>query len=238
MSGHSLLFLFDSAYVIALATWVGSILFFSFAVAPLIFNVLGEQIGGKFVRALFPRYYLWGAISGAIALPAYVAGPLCFHEYRGPMVGIQALVIVAGILIMLYGGNSLTPAINQARDPGPAGEERFRRLHRRAVWLNVLVLILGVGLLIAFAARPSPRTAGIVEMTPAERARYDAAVGRVIEDAEVKYGMRPPRVLAPGESAELDPMIDEEAVKEIDSIFARKQERDRARRGVQPAAPP
>jgi Domain of unknown function (DUF4149) len=238
MSGRSLLFLFDSAYLLALAAWVGSILFFSFSVAPLSFSVLGEQTGGKFVRALFPRYYLWGAISGAIALPAFVAGPLCFHEYRGPMVGIQALVIVAGVLIMLYGGNSLTPAINQARDLGPAGEERFRRLHRRAVWLNALVLVLGIGLLIAFAARPSPKTAGIVEMTPAERARYGAAVGRVIEDAEVRYGMRPPRVLAPGESAKLDPLIDEEAVKEIDSIFARKQERDRARAGAHADPPP
>ena len=34
------------------------------------------------------------------------------------MVGVQAMVILAGILCMLYGGNSLTPAINQARDAG------------------------------------------------------------------------------------------------------------------------
>jgi hypothetical protein len=75
-------------------------------------------------------------------------------------------------------------------------------------------------------------------MTPAERARYDAAVEQVIEDAEVKYGMRPPRAQAPGESREPDALIDQEAVKEIDSIFARKRERDRARRGMQPAARP
>ena len=112
MSSRFLLGVFDSVYVVALTAWVGSILFFSFGVAPIIFRVLGEQAGGKFVRALFPRYYLWGAIAGAIALPAFVAGPLCYHEFRGPMVGVQALVILAGILTMLYGGNSLTPAIN------------------------------------------------------------------------------------------------------------------------------
>jgi hypothetical protein len=233
MSSRVLLALFDSMYVIALTAWIGSILFFSFGVAPIIFGVLGEQMGGKFVRALFPRYYLWGAIAGAIALPAFVAGPLCYHEFRGPMVGVQALVILAGILCMLYGGNSLTPAINQARDAGPAGRERFNQLHRRAVRLNGLVLLAGIGLLIAFAARPAPRTAGIVELSPAERVRFDNGVNQVIQDVEAKYGLRPPRKLRPGESAERDPLIDDETVDEIESFYARKRARDqaRARRG-------
>ena len=38
-------------------------------------------------------------------------------------------------------------------------------------------------------ARPAPTTSGIVELTPRERARYDAAVNRVIEDVEIKYGI-------------------------------------------------
>ncbi len=229
MPARFLLLVFDSAYVLALAAWVGSILFFSFGVAPVIFSVLGEQAGGKFVRALFPRYYLWGAVAGSIALPAYVAVPLCYQEYRGPLVAVQALAILAGILIMLYGGNSLTPAINQARDAGAAEKERFERLHRRAVRLNALVLAIGLGLLTAFATRPAPRTSGIVELTPAERARYDAAVGRVIEDVEAKYGMRPPRTRAAAQPAQGDPIVDEAAVQEIDSLYAQKRRRDEAR---------
>src|SRR4051812_50030011 len=127
VSARFLLGFFDSVYVIALTAWVGSILFFSFAVAPVIFTVLSPEAGSKFVRALFPRYYAWGAISGAVALPAYVAVPLCFPEFRGPRVGVQALTILAGILIMLYAGNSLTPAINAPRDAGPAGQRRVDR---------------------------------------------------------------------------------------------------------------
>ena len=38
-----------------------------------------------------------------------------------------------------------------------------------------------------------------MEMTPQERARYDAALNRVIEDVEAKYGLRPRRPLGPGE---------------------------------------
>jgi hypothetical protein len=227
MSARFLLAVFDSVYLVALTAWVGSILFFSFGESPIIFNVLGEQTGGKYVRALFPRYYLWGAISGAIALPAFVAGPLCYHEYRGPMVGVQAAVILAGILVMLYAGNSLAPAINHARDGGPAGRVLFKRLHRRAVWLNAMVLVMGLGLLIAFATRQAPRTSGIVELTPEERVRYDAAVIRVIHDVEAKYGLRPPRIKPSGESADRDLLIDDATVAEIESFYKRNADRDR-----------
>ena len=154
MTTRHLLALFDSVYVLAMAAMVGSIVFFSFVVAPIIFRVLGAEAGGRFVRALFPRYYLWGAIAGAIALPAFVAGPLCFPEYRGIGVGIQSAVLLGCTLIMLYGGNSLVPEINRARDAGPPAHDRFVRLHRRSVVLNLAVMVGGVGLLIAFACRP------------------------------------------------------------------------------------
>lgn len=171
MTAHFLMILFDSAYLIALASLVGSVLFLSFALAPIIFNVLSAESGGKFVRVLFPRYYQWCAISGAIALPSAMAVPLAFPELRGPWVGIQALVILAATLIMLYSGNVLTPAINAARDSGPPSDALFNKLHKRSVLLNSVVLIMGLGLLIAFAARPAPKSAGIVELTPLERAQ-------------------------------------------------------------------
>ena len=99
--------------MLALSAWMGSIMFFSFVVVPTIFSVLGPEAGSRFVRALLPRYYMWGAIAGAVALPACVAAPLCFPEYRGTGVGIQAMVILTCTLIMLYAGNSLTPAIER-----------------------------------------------------------------------------------------------------------------------------
>ena len=168
MSARFLLGFFDSVYVIALATWVGGILFFSFGVAPIIFTVLGSENGSKFVRALFPTYYAWGATAGAIALPSFVAVPLCYPEYRGGSIAIQSMAILAGTLLMLYGGNSLTPAINAARDAGAEGRERFKKLHRRSVRLNGFVLVIGVGLLIGFANRPAPRSSGIQEWSPGE----------------------------------------------------------------------
>jgi hypothetical protein len=182
LPARTLLAIFDSVYLIAMAGWVGSILFFSFAVAPVIFRVLGAEAGGRFVRALFPKYYAWGVVCGAIALPAFVAAPLAFPEYKGYGVGVQAMLILAGILIFLYCGNSLTPAINAARDEGPAGAERFDRLHKRSVRLNAVTLLLGLVLIVSHATRRPTTTEGIREMTIPERIEYERRFEKKVDE--------------------------------------------------------
>ena len=82
------------------------------------------------------------------------------------MVGVQAALIVVSLLIMLYCGNTLTSAINAAKDAGPVLSGRFNRLNRRSLILNVVVLVIGLALLVGFAMRKAPRTSGIVEPGP------------------------------------------------------------------------
>lgn len=186
MTAPTILAFFNTVYLLALTGWVGSIAFFSFGVAPIIFKVLGAEAGGKFVRALFPRYYAWGATCGAIALPAVVCGPLAYDELRGPAVGVQALFILVGTLIMFYCGNILTPAINAARDAGPAGKPRFDALHRRSVMLNGLTLLIGIGLIIAFAVRQAPRTGGIAERRLGELSEGQLKILRDQREIEIR----------------------------------------------------
>lgn len=212
MTARFLLPVFDSVYLFALASWVGSILFFSFGVAPVIFRVLGAEAGGRFVRALFPRYYAWGVVGAAVALPAFLGVPLAFPEYKGPWVGVQAGLILAGVLIFLYCGNSLTPAINAARDEGPAGAERFDRLHRRSVQWNAVALVLGIILLVAHATRRPPLTRGIEELSPRDRLEYDRQF----------------------ESALHEIYFDEAARKELEEMVAAR----RRRNAKTPTAPP
>jgi hypothetical protein len=230
LSARFLLGVFDSVYVISLTAWVGSILFFSFVVAPIVFRVLAAEDAGKFVRALFPRYYAWGTIAGAVALPAYVAGPLCYPEYRGPWVGVQALILLGCIMVMLYAGNSLTPAINAARDAGANGQKRFDRLHRRSVRLNGLVLVVGLCLLTAFANRPASISSGIPELSPQERGQFDDDLDRVIENLETKYGYRRPGPGQPAAVASPGSAVSPDMVKELESYYAQKRQRDLARR--------
>ncbi len=110
MTARQLLTLFDSVYLAALSAWIGGAIFLTFGLAPILFKTVGAESALALVRAIYPRYYLGAAIAGAVALAAFVAGPLCYHEYRGAMVGVQALAIIFAILLMLYGANSLTRA--------------------------------------------------------------------------------------------------------------------------------
>lgn len=231
MSARFLMALFDSIYVIALAGWIGSALFLSLGIIPLVFKQLGMDQAEKLVRALLPRYCVWGAICGALSLSSMVAVPLCYPEYRGATVGVQALAIIACILITLYVGNSLPRALNAASAQGALCHARLSSLYRRTCSLGALVAVTGLALLVAFATRSAPRTSGIVELTAQERARYDEAIGRVIEQTEVKYGFRQALPPSPGEPFKAGPAIDSDTVKEIESYYAEKRRKEDARVG-------
>jgi hypothetical protein len=230
--------LFDSIYVIALAVWIGSALFLSLEVIPLIARQLRADEGSTMIGALLPRYCVWGAVCGALALPSMVAVPLCYPEYRGTQVGVQALAIILCIMITLFVGSSLARAAKELRALGLARQERLSPAYRRALSLNAVVAVTGVGLLIAFATRAAPKTSGIVELNPEERARYDVAIARVIEQIEVKYGFRQPSPPRPGEPFETERGIDPETVREIESFYAQKRRKEDARAGRGKTAKP
>ena len=88
-----------------------------------------------------------------------------------------------------------------------------------------MVLVLGVGLLIAQAARPAPKTRGILEMAPADRVRYEAAVGRLITDLESRQadsradpgGPAPPSPVVGSERF----LLDKASVRDLIDIHAR-----------------
>lgn len=170
MNAAFLRIVFDSVYVLALAAWVGGLAFFTAAIAPILFT--GAEAEARRLTRLLPRWYAWGTICGAVALPSAMGVPLSFPEYRNTLVGVRAVAIVAGTLMMLHAGNSLAPAIAAA----PA-DERARRL-RRLVGLNGAAIVIGAGLLVAFANRPAPRTSGIVEPSPREHAQREADARR------------------------------------------------------------
>ncbi len=176
ISGLDLLHLFDAVYLIAMAGWVGSQLFFVIGVAPIVFKVLPAESAGRFLRMLFPRYFAFGAISGSVALPCLVCGALAVPELKGLAIGGQAALIVLGILLNLHCGNVLTPRINAARDAGESEKGRFEALHRQSVQLNAVVLVIGLVLLGWHACRPYPVSRGIIEPSPQERYKRSRSV--------------------------------------------------------------
>ena len=173
MTALQLLWLFDSIYGLSLVGWLGAILFFSFGVAPIIFTVLDETAAAKFVRTLFPRYYAWIALSSIIALASFTARPLVHPELRNYWNLIFQCILIINILLAFYCANSLTPAINKARDAGESAAARFKQLHKRSVYLNGVSLVAGLICLVAFEGRTTPTSAGIVEEPVETRAERD-----------------------------------------------------------------
>ncbi len=124
---------------IAMALCFGGMTFFSAVTAPMVFIKLDEETAGKFIRAMFPWYYLFVIITagfGAITMLTVV-------PYASLGLGVAAL-------LALISRQGLMPRINGARDQALAGDEeagkRFDKLHQLSVNLN------GIGLVGALAA--------------------------------------------------------------------------------------
>ena len=129
---------------VLVALLAGSMLFFSFVMAPLIFVKLDIDVAGKFVRAVFPWYYLLILIlAGLGALTLVAFAPLN-----------------AGLMLLITGSTAycrqyLMPQINYFRDRSRAGEagttEIFDKLHRRSEVLNGLQLLAVLAVLLHLA---------------------------------------------------------------------------------------
>ena len=59
---------FNFIYLLSLVCWLGSIIFFSFFVVPVVFKTLDREKAGEIVGIIFPRYYKLGYVCGALIL--------------------------------------------------------------------------------------------------------------------------------------------------------------------------
>lgn len=124
--------------LLAVAALAGGMTFFGAVVAPLVFRALEQPMSGHFIRALFPRYYLFTTIAaalGAIGLSTLV--PWC------------AVILALLALTSLWLWRILMPRISRLRD---AGDERaFARAHRLSVLVNQAELLAAVAILVRLA---------------------------------------------------------------------------------------
>jgi len=117
--------------LLAVSLCLGGMAFFSFCVAPLTFSRLPPEHAARFIRAIFPLYYLYilgTALAGAVALL--------------PLSGMASALMGGVAVVALWLRLALMPRINEQRDLSLAGDEaakrRFRRLHRLSVVANLL----------------------------------------------------------------------------------------------------
>ncbi|HET8545151.1 MAG TPA: DUF4149 domain-containing protein [Pseudolabrys sp.] len=133
--------------ILAIGILLGAMVFFSGVMAPLIFTKLEADVAGRFIRQVFPWYYLI-----VVALGSQAALAVVFFRPADAMA--MACVALAGVIAR----QGLMPSINRARDAvlagEPAAEKRFSRLHRLSVWINALQIIT-VGVVLARLIPPS-----------------------------------------------------------------------------------
>ena len=121
----------EIAVALCWALWLGSMVFFSFVVAPTVFRTLGREAASPVIRALFPPYYLFAMIAGGTAVALCLA-------FRADL--RITLPLSAGLIIVTYARQRILPAVDEARQRDD--DETFGRLHRLSVQLNMTVMAL------------------------------------------------------------------------------------------------
>jgi hypothetical protein len=144
--------LINFIYLISLACWIGSIIFFSFFVAPVVFKILEREKAGEVVAIIFPRYYMIGYVSGILVLMALLlngSADLKWYAWGVMMVGTA----FAGLIV-----NPQAETLKEQLKHSPEAEKsalevRFKTLHSLSVKLNGAVLFAGLWLLWLSAAK-------------------------------------------------------------------------------------
>ncbi len=147
--GQALRFL----YLLSLVVWVGGIVFFSFVGAPSTFQAVPVDMAGKVVAKIFPRYYLLGFVAGLVALATLLGLARMAGRWEIPSVA-TAVLLTAMLGTGLYAGTVVQRQANEVRrgiesftdrtQAPPELRAEFSRLHRLAVILNGVVLVLGI----------------------------------------------------------------------------------------------
>ena len=127
-----------------LSALLGAMVFFAAVVTPTTFKALGENETRRFLRTLFPRFYVFGAVLATLASIFAMGNSL-----------MTAGIIITIAFGFVWSRQSLMPKINAARDAQTAGHEgaeaRFKRLHSLSVRIFLIQALVIIGLLSGIA---------------------------------------------------------------------------------------
>jgi hypothetical protein len=157
--------LFHSLVYLVLGLWLGALVFFGAVLAPIAFSQLpplfatpaaGIHAAGMIVGGSLVRLHWIGLFCGLIFL---VVSVVARAHYR--TIIPQAVLVLVMLLLTAYSQFSIIPRMDTARESvggnveavaaNNPGRQIFDRLHQRSVHVEALVLLCGVGALVATA---------------------------------------------------------------------------------------
>ena len=116
---------------------LGAMIFFSFVVAPTTFKLLDEENSRKFIRGIFPFYYLLNLTL------SFVASILFFLNQN---LSIDFLLMASVSVLFAISNFILMPMINKFRDNDE--DKKFKISHFISVIINFIQLIFLVIILL------------------------------------------------------------------------------------------
>lgn len=134
-------------YLLSLTVWIGTIIFFSFVVAPSIFGALPSSDAGRVIGTIFPTYYRLGYICGAVLLVTSVV--LRASAAARGWWTVNSLLAALMLSVTVYAGAVIQPRASALRPQihdsaaAPEAKREFDSLHRIAVGLNSVALLCG-----------------------------------------------------------------------------------------------
>ena len=113
-----------------IAISLGTMLFFSFVIAPVIFKVLNAKEAGKFVRKIFPNYYIINLVilSIAIILLLYISS-----------INLYFYITLIITILFAFSLFFLMPLINKFKDNKK--EKKFKYSHTLSVIINFVQML-------------------------------------------------------------------------------------------------
>ena len=116
---------------------LGIMLFFSFIVAPITFTVLNEESSRKFIRKIFPYYYIVNLVISFLVLIFFVIQKNFSLNFY--------LILTVAILFALS-NYVLMPLINKYKDENQ--DKKFKYSHFISVLINFIQMLFLVIILI------------------------------------------------------------------------------------------
>jgi uncharacterized membrane protein len=143
-------------YMVTLAVWIGSAVFFRVVVAPSVCKTLKPEDAAALLRRLFSKYYLLGLVCAAVGIVC--VGLLLADRAFSKWPAILSLLLLAGTGAAVHWlWQTVMPHMNELRDrraalatSGQAAdaalEQEWKVLHQLNMRMNAVVLVCALAL--------------------------------------------------------------------------------------------
>jgi len=111
---------------------VGIIIFQTSVIAPSVFKTINSEETSKFLRIIFPKFFILIFALGAMSLTAEL-----LYEKNISTISISVLTVLMALLCYI-----IIPSTNSATDEGD--KKKFKKLHSISVFTTLGILLLNI----------------------------------------------------------------------------------------------